>query len=451
MVIMSNRKNVTELRKDASAIFQAGLEAVNAQTAVQRFLRWEDPRLSVGEQVYDLDRFENAYVVGAGKASAAMAQAIELLLADRLRAGILNVKYEHALPLDTVQVNEAGHPVPDEAGMLGTQRMIQLLQSTEEHDLIICLISGGGSALLPCPATGMTLADKQQVTQLLLDCGATIHEINTIRKHLSRIKGGRLAQLAYPSTLVSLILSDVIGDDLDSIASGPTVPDRSTFQDCWQILAKYGLEERIAESAKETLRQGVEGKIQETPKEGDSIFRKVQNLIVGSNILAVEAASRKADELGYCSLVLSTMIEGETREVARVHSAIAREILKSGHPVQPPACIISGGETTVTIRGKGLGGRNQEFALATALEIDGLREVVVLSGGTDGTDGPTDAAGAIADGETLQRAGKEGMEASQYLADNNSYPFFKSLGDLLVTGPTFTNVMDLRLLLVDAG
>lgn len=448
---MSGQKKVTQLREDASAIFQAGLEAVNARSAVQRFLQWEDPRLSVGEQVYDLSSFENVYVIGAGKASAAMAEAIELLLGNRVQSGILNVKYQHALPLKTVQVNEAGHPVPDEAGMWGTQQMIQLLQSTGEHDLIICLISGGGSALLPCPAAGMTLADKQQVTQLLLDCGATIHEINALRKHLSKIKGGRLAQLAYPSTLVSLILSDVIGDDLDSIASGPTVPDRSTFQDCWQIVNKYGLESRIADSAKEILRRGAAAKIQETPKINDPIFQKVQNLIIGSNILAVEAASRKADELGYRSLVLSTMIEGETREVAKVHAAVAKEILESGHPVQPPACVISGGETTVTIRGKGLGGRNLEFTLAAALEIEGMKGVVVLSGGTDGTDGPTDAAGAIADGATVSRADEVGIKASQYLDDNDSYPFFETLGDLLITGPTFTNVMDLRLLLVDAG
>jgi len=286
------------------------------------------------------------------------------------------------------------------------------------------------------------------MTNLLLECGANINEINAIRKHISKLKGGGIARLAYPSTVVALILSDVVGDPLDVIASGPTVPDKSTFGDCMAILKKYELLEEVPESIQARIQRGIKGEIEETPKAGNPIFEKTHNVIIGSNIIAVKAAEGKARELGYGTIILSTFIEGETREVAKVHAAIAKEILKTNHPVSPPACIISGGETTVTIRGKGLGGRNQEFVLAAALDIQELEGVVILSGGTDGTDGPTDAAGAIADADTVRRALELGFDANAYLDDNDSYHFFGKLGDLLTTGPTNTNVMDLRLILV---
>jgi hydroxypyruvate reductase len=294
----------------------------------------------------------------------------------------------------------------------------------------------------------VTLQDKQETTQLLLECGATIHEINAIRKHISQVKGGRMAGLAFPSTVVSLILSDVIGDDLDTIASGPAVPDRSSYADCLAIMEKYQLGERLPAAVREVVRLGLEGRLPETPKEDDPAFEKTQNAIIGNITRAVEAARQQAAELGYNTLVLSTMIEGETRDVARVHAAVAKEILKTGNPLPRPACVISGGETTVTIRGKGLGGRNQEFALAAAIEIEGLPNLLILSGGTDGTDGPTDAAGAFADGETVRLAAEKGIDARQSLGANDAYHFFEPLGDLLLTGPTFTNVMDLRLMLV---
>lgn len=440
--------SLDQLRDDAVAIFQAGLKAVDPINAVNRHLHFRDHTLEIQGRTYHLPDYDGVYVIGMGKASAAMAQPIEELLGDRLTAGIINVKYGHAVPLDAIKVNEAGHPVPDEAGLRGTKQIIQLLQQTGENDLVICLLSGGGSALLPGPAEGITLEDKQQVTKRLLHCGATIHEINAVRKHISQVKGGRLARLASPSTLISLILSDVIGDHLDSIASGPTVPDESTFSDCLRILEMYNIKQRIPALVMEHLEKGARGEIEETPKPGDPAFRRTQNVIIGSNILAVQAAKQKAQELGYQSLILSTFIEGETKDVAKVHAAIAKEILSSGQPIERPACIISGGETTVTIRGQGLGGRNQEFALAAAIEISGLKEVVILSGGTDGTDGPTDAAGAMADGTTLHRARERGLEAERYLRENDSYHFFQPLGDLLITGPTYTNVMDLRLVLV---
>jgi glycerate 2-kinase len=440
--------SLSRLRKDAEAIFLAGVKAVEPAPAIKKHVTLKGDRLTVSDRSYNLTDFENIYIIGAGKACAAMAQAVEDVLGERLKGGIVNVKYGHALPLQKIQVNEAGHPVPDEAGFRGAQQIADLLKQTGEKDLVFFLISGGGSALLPYPADGLSLKDKQQVTQRLLEVSATIHEINAMRKHISQVKGGRLARLAFPSTLISLILSDVIGDDLDTIASGPTVPDHSTFADCLRIVKKYDLRDKIPAAVVEILENGARGKVEETPKAGDPAFERTQNLIIGSNIQAVRAAKQKAEELGYNSLILSSFIEGETREVAKVHAAIAREILETGNPVARPACVISGGETTVTIRGKGLGGRNQEFVLAAAIEIDGLEDMVILSGGTDGTDGPTDAAGAIADSGTMNRSRELGLDAERFLRENDSYHFFKPLGDLIITGPTYTNVMDLRLVMV---
>jgi hydroxypyruvate reductase len=287
------------------------------------------------------------------------------------------------------------------------------------------------------------------VTQLLLDCGATIYEINTIRKHISQFKGGWLARQASPSTVIGFILSDVVGDQLDVIGSGPTVPDSSTFKEAWSILEKYDLINEIASSIQTHLLLGKEGKIEETPKPGDGVFEKVYNFLIGSNILALQAAEKEASSFGFNTLILSSSIVGETREAARFHSAIAKEVASSGNPIPRPACIISGGETTVTLKGRGLGGRNQEFALAGAIEISGLEKVVLLSGGTDGTDGPTDASGAVADHTTLRRAKSLGLDPKKYLENNDAYPFFQKLGDLLITGPTHTNVMDVRILLLD--
>lgn len=441
-------KSLAELRNDATSIFQAGLKAADPVSAILRHVTLAGNQLQVGERGYDLARCSALYAVGAGKASARMAQAVEQIVGERL-SGIVNVKYGHAVPLKAVKVNEAGHPLPDEAGVRGTREILRLLEQCDEHGLVLFLVSGGGSALLPCPAQGLTLDDKQRTTQVLLECGATIHEINAVRKHISRVKGGRLARAAYPAAIVSLILSDVVGDSLDSIASGPTVPDSSTFSDCLRVIERYRIQEKLPAAVKTYLQRGAIGEIEETPKPSDPVFQKVQNLIVGSNRLALRAAKEKAEELGYRGLILSSLIQGETREVAGVHTAIAREILMTGNPVPRPACVISGGETTVTIRGDGLGGRNQEFALAAAIGIAGSEGIVMLSGGTDGTDGPTDAAGAIVDGATVQRAKAKGLDPERHLQSNDSYHFFQPLEDLLITGPTFTNVMDLRLVLVD--
>jgi len=440
--------NTAQAREDALAIFQAGVKAVDPAQAIKNHLILVENRLTVGKKTYDLSGFDRISVVGTGKASAAMARGVEEILGKRLNSGLVITKYGHALPLGKVQVIEAGHPVPDEAGIQGARQIVHFLEQRNEKDLVFFLISGGGSALLPLPVGELTLEDKQIVTKILLSVGANIHEINTLRKHLSQVKGGRLAKVACPASLISLVLSDVIGDDLGSIASGPTVPDHTTFADCLDILDKYQITDRLPSVVVDILNKGIRGEIEETPKPGDSIFDRAQNLIIGSNILAVKAAVKRAEELGYNTLILSTFIEGETRDVARVHAAIAKEILNSGNPVKRPACVISGGETTVTIRGRGKGGRNQEFSLAAALDIHGLGNIVVFSAGTDGTDGPTDAAGAIADGMTVSRARKLRLNPDQYLRENDSYHFFEALNDLIITGPTYTNVMDLRIVLV---
>ncbi len=430
------------------AIFGAALDAADPVEAVLRNVRRFGDTLVAGRTRYRLRSFENIWVVGAGKAGATMAAALEQLLGSRITAGLVNVKYGHTAKLSRIDLNECGHPVPDEAGVRGAERIADMVGFASERDLVIAVISGGASALLPLAARPVTLAEKQATTKLLLASGANIHEINSVRKHISAVKGGQLARLAAPATLLALLLSDVIGDDLDVIGSGPAAPDSSTFASARSVIQKYGIADAVPPAVLARIDAGMHGEIAETPKPGDPVFARVQNLVVGSNRLAVDAAVRKARRLGFRPLVLSTRIEGETREVARMHAAIAREVVASGQPLRAPACLISGGETTVTLRGAGLGGRNQEFALAAAIDLAGCDNIVVLSGGTDGTDGPTDAAGAIADGTTLARAAALGMNAHGYLADNDSYHFFEPLGDLLDTGPTGTNVMDVRLLLV---
>lgn len=446
-------KETTPLKKtreDAIAIFKAGVKAVAPDTAIARFCTRQNDALIIGSETLNLTDYQNIYVIGAGKATAPMAAALEDLLGDRLSAGVITVKYDHTVPLRKVQTIEAGHPIPDANGERGSGRILETAGMAGKNDLLIALLSGGGSALLPKPVAGVNLADKQATTRILLACGATIHEINALRKHLSVIKGGQLALAAHPATVVALILSDVVGDDLDVIASGPTVPDNSTFADCMAIVNKYRIADQLPQAVTAYLELGCQGRVPETPKADDPVFANTTNMIIGSNMDALLAAHEEAVARGYTTQILSSMIEGETSEVAHVHSAIAREVIKTGHPVKPPACILSGGETTVTLKGDGLGGRNQEFALCAAEGIAGTKAVLVLSGGTDGNDGPTDAAGAIVDNTTLARAIDRGLDWSHFLANNDAYHFFEHLGDLLHTGPTNTNVMDLRIMLVPA-
>ncbi|MCK5782853.1 MAG: glycerate kinase [Desulfobacterales bacterium] len=429
-------------------IFQAGLTAAAPGAAIEGSCRINNEILTVAGQNYDLNQFERILILGAGKAGAPMAKAIEEILGDRITTGFITVKYDHLEKLKKVKIQEGGHPVPDQNGLDGAQAIYQLAASADENTLVFCLLSGGGSSLLPLPVSGVTLEDKQITTRVLLACGATIHEINTIRKHLSIIKGGGLARVVYPATLITLILSDVVGDDLDSIASGPCVPDPTTFADCKAIFEKYSLENVIPPSILSHIESGIAGHVAETPKAGQNFFKKTQNVIIANNSGALLLAKDKAEKLGYNTLLLSSMIEGEARDVAANHMAIAREIKIHGSPLQQPACILSGGETTVKIKGKGKGGRNQEFVLAAAIEMTGLTNITVLSAGTDGSDGPTDAAGAFADDTTLASAMESGLDAQYYLDNNDSYNFFDRLDDLYKTGATKTNVMDLRIILI---
>ena len=445
--------NLKQLRDDATMIFKSCLGAVDPFGAITRFVHPKGDKLLLGlegqtETELDLSAYERISIVGAGKATAPMARAIEEMFGDRIYRGIINLKYGFTDELSITEIIEASHPVPDQNGVEGTKKIIDFLHEAGEKDLIFSLISGGGSALLPLPTGDISLEEKQEITKSLLACGASIDEINAVRKHISSSKGGQMARAAFPATVVNLMLSDVVGDKMDVFASGPFVPDTATFKDVLGIFRKYALQD-IPPSISNHIEAGSEGRIPETPKRGDPVFERVFNIIVGSNILALEAAREKARELGYETLILSSMVEGETREVARVHCAIAKEALKTGRPLSPPACIISGGETTVTIRGDGLGGRNQEFCLAAALDLEEIPpRVVILSGGTDGNDGPTDAAGALVDPFTVKRGRDAGMEARDYLNNNDAYHFFKKTGDLLMTGPTNTNVMDARLVLV---
>ena len=412
------------MRKHALQIFRAALQASDPYAAVLRHLKFDGRTLIAGRRRYRIGDFDRVQIIGAGKASAAMARAVESLLGRRITGGVVNVPDGTATKLRRVKLNPAGHPIPDERGEQGAQRILEIAREAGPRDLLICVISGGASALMPAPCPPLTLAAKQEITRKLLMAGATIHELNTVRKHLSRIKGGQLAAAASPACVLSLILSDVIGDDMDVIGSGPTVGDSSTVEQAESVLRKFG----VAVPS---------GALLETPK-----IAEVQNLIVGSNRLAMDAAASKAKELGYRTLVLSSSIDGETREIARMHAAIVKEILTAGRPLRRPACLLSGGETTVTVRGKGLGGRNQEFVLAAAIALEGCGPVTIFSAGTDGLDGPTDAAGAIADERTPMAA------AQTFLDNNDSYHFFEKLDALVKTGPTGTNVMDVRILLV---
>ncbi|MDR7417157.1 MAG: glycerate kinase [Armatimonadota bacterium] len=436
------------LRQDAARILEVGLRAADAREGVRRVLHLEGEELRVGDRTYPLGAYDRILVVGFGKASAAMAQAVEEVLGDRISGGLVVTKEGHALPLRRLEVVEAGHPLPDARGEDAARRVLRLARQADVRDLLLCLVSGGGSALLPLPAPGLTLEDKGRTTDLLLRGGATIGELNTVRKHLSAVKGGWLAKAAHPATVVVLVLSDVLGDRLDAIASGPFAPDPTTYRDALEILERYGLLDEVPTAVRRHLERGGAGEVPETPKPGDPAFERVHTVIVGNVARAAEAAAAQALALGYHTSILTTYLEGEAREVGRVVAAMALEERRAARPLPLPACLVLGGETTVTVRGMGKGGRNQELALSAALALEGVRGVLVVSFATDGTDGPTDAAGGVVDGATVFRARACGRDPRQHLARNDAYPCLDAVGGLLRTGPTGTNVNDLVLVLI---
>jgi len=435
-------------RKLALKSLEAAIKAVDPKAIIKSKIRLKGFILQVNGHFFDLKKFKSIYVVGGGKASGSMAEALEEVLGDKITNGLVNIPKGSLHQTKIVKLHEASHPIPDESGVEGTRKMLEMAEKAGEDDLIICLISGGGSSLMPMPKGEITVADKRRITEDLLKCGATINEINTVRKHISEFKGGWLAKKAYPATILNLILSDVLGDPLDFIASGPTVPDSTTFSDAIKVLKKYGLWDKAPESIKKVLTDGEKGLIPETPKAGDEAFKKVFNVVIGNNRAASMAACETLKSEGLNTLLLTSLLEGEARHVGTVLASIAREVSASGNPVKKPAGIVAGGETTVTVTGKGKGGRNQEIALAASMKIRGLDGVVIASLSTDGVDGPTDAAGAIADGKTIARAEALGLRAEEFLADNNSYGFFSKLGDLIFTGPTGTNVNDVSIIIV---
>lgn len=441
------QERAAKLRRDAMTIFRAGLEAAEAGSAVRRYFAVQRGWLRAGGARLSMGQFDRVFLIGAGKAAVEMAGAVESILGPRLTRGVIVTKHGHAIRQLRSQILEAGHPVPDRGGVAAAAAIRDLLSDLNASDLLIVVISGGASALLPAPAEPITLEAKQETTELLLRAGATITQLNAVRKHLSSLKGGRLAALAHPATVLTMLLSDVIGDALDVIGSGPTAPDTSTFGDAVEVLRGLGLLFRVPRSVREYLEAGARGEVAETPKPGDPVFESVHNVIVGSNRLALEAAAEQANKLGYEASIASTAVQGEASDVARAQAEILKEIVASGKA----ACILLGGETTVKVRGHGKGGRNQEFALAAAVAIAGMQNVLVLSAGTDGTDGATDAAGAIASGDTVERGRRLGVKAADYLLNNDSYAFFDALGDLIRTGPTGTNVMDIHLLLADGS
>lgn len=456
------------LKKIVTEIFYAALNAVNPYNAVKLFTN----RI---HSIYQQGNFKKLIVVGFGKAAFSMAKALEDDLGVLIDTGIVITKYGHVIEqqdsraaehdeiMETKFISlkndrtirlplyytifEAGHPVPDENGLRGTDEIIKILKNVDKNTLVVCLISGGGSALLVAPYEGISLKDKQEITELLLKSGANINELNTVRKHISRVKGGRFAEIAYPAKIVSLIQSDVIGDRLDVIASGPTAPDNSTFHDAIEILKKYGLIDKAPKSVVEILYKGSKGLIPETPKETSMFFDNVENIIISSNRVAINAARQKAEELGLHAEIISSELTGEARDAGRWLANIARSKLTNNS--NRLKCLISGGETTVTVKGNGLGGRNMELALSFAIEIDGIYGIKLLSAGTDGTDGPTDAAGAIVDGETVRKAKAIGINPEEYLKNNDSYNFFKKIDEIFITGPTGVNVMDIQIIAIE--
>jgi glycerate 2-kinase len=441
------------MNREARQIFAAALEAADPGQAVARCLAVDDGRLLSAGRAYRLDEFQRLMVVGGGKAAAPMGRAVEEILGDRIDSGLLVTRRGSAVPLRRVHLAQAAHPLPDKAGVHAARQMLELVHGADGGTLVLCLLSGGASALLAVPAPGVQLADKLAVTDLLLQAGAAIEELNAVRKHLSAIKGGRLARAAFPATLLTLVLSDVIGDRPDVIASGPTAPDPSTFADAAAVIAKYGLWKRLPGRAAAFLRRGLAGGEAETVKPGDPCFQKASLVVVGSLSMALDAAAAMAKALGFRVEIVSRELQGESRVAARF---LAERALRA-RAVLPPGdrlCLLSGGETTVRVRGTGRGGRNQELALAFAIEVDGVGDIEMLAAGTDGVDGPTDAAGALVDGGTAAAAKRLGLDAKILLDNNDSYSFFMGLeaGGVpshLKTGPTGTNVMDVQIILVD--
>lgn len=435
---LSGRAKLSKARSDVLRALNEALEAASPGLILKKKLKLVGTKLVIGQVKLDLDDYDRILVIGGGKAAASMASELESLLGKRITAGLVNIPDYLKVQRKTrrIRFHRATHPVPSEKGVRGVEEMLELIGTPRRKDLIICIITGGGSALMPMPIKGLKLSDEISATRLLLKSGAPIEEINCVRKHLSAIKGGRLAEKLYPARVLTLIISDVVGDGLDEIASGPTVPDPTTYRDVMRILEDY----RILKKLPDRIRRLVRTKLVDTPKPGSKIFNNVSNVLVGTNEQSCLAAMERLKRSGYDTKILSTHIQGEAKEAGKFYAAILRDM-------KPSSAIVAGGETTVTITGKaGKGGRNQELVLSASLGIVGTGGAVIASMGTDGVDGPTDAAGAISDWNTIQRSKKKKLDARSLLRSHSSHSFFKELGDLIITGPTGTNVNDITVM-----
>lgn len=461
-IVSHNVNKSHNVTADARRIFLEGVSRVDPAKLLDYALAYDRRfvaiRHSGGELSYDLDRYGRIFVLGMGKASAVLAKRLEQILGERIEKGFVVAKSLSGVACEKIELSEAGHPVPDSRSAEAGLHTLKLAAEASEaaragvKTLVFVLISGGGSALLAAPAAGISFDEKAEITKLLLGSGATIQEMNAVRKHLSAIKGGRLAATLAPADVVTLVLSDVIGDDLDAIASGPTVPDTSTWETARAILEGRKIWAKAPSAVRERIKRGCDGGIPDTPKPGDPLFSNVRTILVGNNMLALRQARAEAERLGYTTLLLTSRLVGEAREIGKLFTSLAGDAAAYGIPVERPACILSGGETTVTLRGSGKGGRNQEMALAVLAslheEMPGHRDMVFLSAGTDGNDGPTDAAGAFASLALKEKAQASGLDPERYLQDNDSYHFFEKIGGLLLTGPTGTNVCDMQILLL---
>lgn len=452
MTIIKNKKTLIEngqtsrdrkARRLALSSLEFAIESVDPRKLIKSKVSLRNSKLFVNNFSFDLKDFKSVYIVGAGKASGLMAEALEQILGDYIKDGIVSVPFGSKIKTEIVHLHHASHPIPDKYSIEGTMQMLEIAKKADKNDLVICLISGGGSSLMALPQNGISLTDMKRMTEMLLKSGMPIDEINTIRKHISQVKGGLLARKIYPATILNLILSDVVGDSVEFVASGPTVPDSTTFEDAMNVLKKYELWDKFPISIRKVLSKGKRGIIPETPKPNDEIFKKVFSVVIGSNRTASSAACNYLKSKGLNTLLLTTMLEGEARHVGNIMASIAREIHLSGNPLKKPAAIVAGGETTVTVTGEGLGGRNQELVLAAVPKIHGINGMALASMSSDGIDGPVDAAGAIADGKTLIKALRKGLIPEKYLAENNSYNFFSKLKDTIISGITNTNVNDI--------
>jgi len=444
----TNRRGLDKLHRDVLAAMDEALAAADPARIIRKHLRLDGQTLRADKLRFPLKAFRRIFVIGGGKASGHMAEEVEKLVGKWITRGLVIIPdYLRPRPQGRrIKYRAATHPIPTRKGMAGVLAMMDLVGSVSRDDMVIVLLSGGASALMPLPAQGISLQDEARVTALLLKSGANIEEINTVRKHLSQVKGGRLAVRLYPATVLSLIISDVVGDKLEAIASGPTAPDPTTYYDAKQVLQKYHLWPRIPNRARRVITDGLAGSIPDTPKKENKAFKQVHNLIVGNNRESCFAAAEAMTKAGYKTQTLSIQITGEAREAGRIFGAIARDIRDNALPFTPQAALVAGGESTVTVRGKGKGGRNQELVLAAAAKINGSDGIVVGSFATDGIEGQTNAAGALADGTTVMRGLKLGMYPEQYLRNNDSYHYFSKLKDLVITGPTGTNVNDITIL-----